>query len=145
MEPSYDRNCGSGLETIRPFFIPGGIVVDTSGNYVCGYVVDPEGNPIPGATVELWNDFPGGAVQMTQTASGNGVFAFADFTTIPFDLYAYQNGYYPGKVENINFAQSGIMIVLTPYEAVTPTNEWVNFYCGTNTYQGCSATGWFCY
>ncbi|KAA3634434.1 MAG: tandem-95 repeat protein, partial [Calditrichaeota bacterium] len=89
MEPFYDRDCGGGNESVRPFFIPGGIVVDTSGNYVCGYVVDPEGNPIPGATVELWDDFPGGASEMMQDASGSGVFSFADFTTIPFDLYAY--------------------------------------------------------
>ena len=137
MEPSYDRDCGGGNESVRPFFIPGGIVVDTSGNYVCGYVVDPEGNPIPGATVELWDDFPGGASEMMQDASGSGVFSFADFTTIPFDLYAYHPGYYPGSVENINFAQSGIMIVLEPVTPIAAvTNTWVDFYCGTNTFKG---------
>ncbi len=136
-EPSYNRNCGSGIEVTRPFFIPGGIVVDTSGNYVCGYVVDPEGNSIAGATVELWDNFPSGSAQGMQEASGNGVFAFADFNIIPFDLYAYQDGYYPGRVENINFAQSGIMIVLTPMtDIVTPTNRWVDFFCGDNSFRG---------
>ncbi len=137
MEPMYNRDCGSGQEQVRPFFIPGGIVVDTSGNYVCGYVVDPEGNAIPGATVELWDNFPSGSVQDSQDASGTGVFAFDNFTTIPFDLYAYQEGYYPGRVENINFAQSGIMIVLTPItDIVTPTNRWVDFFCGDNSFRG---------
>ena len=135
-EPVYDRNCGGGVESVRPYFIPGGIVVDTSGNYVCGYVVDPEGNPIADASVELWDNFPSGSVQAMQNASGTGVFSFADFNTIPFDLYAYHPGYYPGKVENINFAQSGIMIVLTPIpNQVTATNVWVDFFCGVNTFK----------
>jgi hypothetical protein len=132
--PQFVRDCGSGDETVQPVFIPGGIVVDTSGNYVCGYVVDPDGNPVPGATVQLWDDFPGGMVVDTTLASGTGVFAFADFNTIPFDLWAYKDGYYPGKVEHINFAQSGIMIVLTPYTPVTPTNTNVRYYCDFNTY-----------
>ncbi len=136
MEPMFNRDCGSGVEAVRPFFIAGGIVVDTSGNYVCSYVVDPGGNPVPGATVELWDNFPSGSAQSSQDASGNGVFAFDDFTTVPFDLYAYHEGFYPGRVENINFAQSGIMIVLTPIpELVTPTNTWVNFYCSNNTFK----------
>ena len=132
--PQFVRECGGGPETIQPFFIPGGIVVDTSGNYVCGYVVDPDGNPIPGATVQLWDDFPGGIVVDSTMSSGTGVFAFSEFNTIPFDLWAFKEGYYPGKVEHINFAQSGIMIVLTPYQPVTPTNTNVRFFCDFNTY-----------
>lgn len=136
-DPNYERDCGGGIENVRPFFIPGGIVVDTSGNYVCGYVVDPDGNPIPGAMVQLWDDFPSGASEMETMASGTGVFAFADFTTIPYDLYAYSPGYYPNSVENINFAQSGIMIELTPVQPIAAaTNTWVDFYCGANTYRG---------
>ena len=134
MNPSYTRDCGGGAEMSLPYFIPGGIVVDISGNYVCGYVIGPDSLPIPGATVELWDDFPGGGVALSTTSSGTGVFAFSDFTTIPFDLWAYKDGYYPGKVENINFAQSGIEIVLTPYDPVTVTNTNVRFHCDYNTY-----------
>ncbi|NOY88927.1 MAG: T9SS type A sorting domain-containing protein [FCB group bacterium] len=132
--PMYIRDCGEGSEMSTPFFIPGGIVVDTSANYVCGYVVDTAGNPVPGATVELWDDFPGGSIVKSMSASGNGVFSFSDFNTIPFDLWAYKDGYYPAKVENINFAQSGIMLVLTPYEPVVKTNTNVRYYCDYNTY-----------
>lgn len=138
-EPSYEKDCGGGTEFVRPFFIDGGVTVDVSGNYVCGYVVDTEGNPVPGATVELWNDYPGGMPEMSTMASGTGVFAFSDFNTIPFDLYAYADGYLPGSVEKINFAQSGIMIVLTKtrdYSSDSP--YWVTFRCTENssTYLG---------
>lgn len=137
MEPMFNRDCGTGQEEVRPQFNLGFINVDTSENYVCGYVVDPDGNPIPGATVELWDSFPVGTVQDAQDASGNGVFAFSGFMPIPFDLYAYHNGYYPGYDKNINFAQSGRMIVLTPMsDFVTPTNTWVDFFCGVNTFKG---------
>jgi hypothetical protein len=131
--PAFTVICDEGIEIIEPEFIPGGIVVDTSGNFVCGYVVDPDGFPIPGATVELWADFPYGPPEDMTTSNGTGVFAFYDFTTVPFDLYAYHEGYYPGLVENINFSEIGIMIVLTPVEEVYPSYEWVNFYCDYNT------------
>ena len=137
-EPYYDRDCGSGSEVIRPFFIPGGIVVDTSGNYVCGYVIDQNSNPVPGATVELWDDYPTGMPLMTTTASGSGVFAFSDFTQVPFDLYAHETGYIPGSEENLNYAQSGIMIELGMAAPVTPSNTWVILRCETGlaTYLG---------
>ncbi len=134
--PTFVIDCGEGEEAIVPEFIPGGVVIDSVGNYVCGYVVDPDGNPIPGATVELWADFPYGAAEMTTASDSTGAFAFADFTVVPFDLYAYHEGYYPGLVEELNFGENGIMIVLTPVEDVYPTNEWVNFYCDANTYMG---------
>ena len=131
--PAFTVICNEGIEIIEPEFIPGGIVVDTSGNFVCGYVVDPDGIPIPGATVELWADFPYGSPEEMTSTNGTGVFAFSDFTVVPFDLWAYHEGYYPGLVENINFSEIGIMIVLTPVEEVYPTYEWVNFYCDYNT------------
>ena len=121
---------------IIPEFLPGGIVVDTTANFVCGYVVDPDGNPIEDATVELWADFPYVAPTLTSSSNGTGVFSFSDFTVVPFDLYAYHEGYYPGLVEDLNFGEIGIMIVLTPIDSVYPTYEWVNFYCNTNTYRG---------
>ncbi len=134
--PAFTVICDQGIEIIEPEAITGGIVVDTSGNFVCGYVVDTNGIPIPGAVVELWPDFPYGAFEDMTITSSSGAFAFHDFTTMPFDLYAYHEGYYPGLAENINFSQIGIMIVLTPVEEVYPTYEWVFFYCEYNEYMG---------
>jgi len=135
-DPLFTYDCGSGPQQVAPTVITGGIVVGTSENYVCGYVVDPNGHSIEGATVELWPDFPYGAWDDQTFSDATGLFEFFNSNVIPFDLYAYKEGYYPGKVEDINFAQTGIMIVLTPVQAVTPTLEWVNFYCNENLYMG---------
>ncbi len=134
-DPIFTYDCGVGPSSVVPTIIDGGIVVGTSENYVCGYVVDPNGHSIEGATVELWADFPYDTWDDQTYSDATGLFEFFNSTIIPFDVYAYKEGYYPGKVENINFASTGIMIVLTPIEPVTPTQEWVNFYCDQNLYQ----------
>jgi len=133
------RDCGEGEETEFPEYIPGSIIVGTTSNFVCGYVVDPFDNEIEGATVELWEDYPFTEPLMSTTSSGFGGFAFDEIMAIPFDLYAYKAGYYPGKVEDINFGDKGVKIVLTPLpEILTPTSEWVDYYCpeGGNTFLG---------
>jgi hypothetical protein len=138
----FYRDCGEGTETEFPEYIPGAIVVGTASNYVCGYVVDPFDNEIEGATVELWDDYPLTEPLMSTLSSSIGGFAFDEIMVIPFDLYAYKEGYYPGKVEDINFGDKGIKIVLQPLpEIVTPTSEWVDYFCpetdeGVNLFLG---------
>lgn len=134
--PLYERDCGMGIEVEFPEFVRGGIVVDTASNYVCGYVVDTAGNEIEGATVQLWGSFPIGVPIDEMLTTALGSFGFSDFTTIPFALYAYADGYYPALAENLNFGDKGIILVLTPLPELTPTSMWVDYYCGNNTYRG---------
>ncbi|MFH1373092.1 MAG: T9SS type A sorting domain-containing protein, partial [bacterium] len=137
LNPIFSEDCGEGTELIIPGFEPGGILVDTTTLYFCGYVVDPVGNPIPEATVELWAGFPYGSPDDMTLTNSSGAFAFTGFAMPPFDLWAYHEGYYPTLVEDINALLSDdTTIVLYPVEPVTPTNEWVLFYCSDNTYMG---------
>jgi PKD repeat protein len=124
------------LDVIHPTFISGGVVIDSTAGFVCGRVIDTAGNEIEGATVELWDDFPGGGLMLTDITDINGQFACHTTGISPFDAYAYKEGYYPGLVEGIQFGQIGIEIVLTPVSPVIPTIEWVDFYCDDNYYQG---------
>ncbi len=126
----FYRNCGDGIQTEFPEYIPGAVIVGNASNFVCGYVVDPDDNEIEGANVELWADYPLTEPLMFTTSSSIGGFAFDGINVIPFDLYAYKAGYYPGKVEDINFGAKGIKIVLQPLpEIVTPTSQWVDYFC----------------
>ncbi|MCB2230547.1 DUF4397 domain-containing protein [bacterium] len=137
VNPMFDRNCGMGSEIEQPEFVQGGVVVDTANNYVCGYVVDTAGNAIEGATVELWGTFPIGSPIDDMLSTSLGSFGFGNFTTIPFALYAYADGYYPALAENLNFGDKGIMLVLTPLPELTPTSMWVDYYCdGGSTFRG---------
>ncbi len=136
----FTRDCGEGSETDFPEYIQGNIIVGPASNFICGYVVDPDMNEIVGATVELWDNFPIDDVTMSTTSSGIGSFAFDGIMNVPFDVYAYMDGYYPGVVEDINFGEKGIIIVLHPipdYPYVTPS-QWVDYYCpsGENMYFG---------
>ena len=129
----FYRSCAGDHETEFPEYVMGAVIVGTASNYVCGYVVDPDDNTIEGAGVELWQDYPLTEPLMSTTSSSIGGFAFDNISVIPFDLYAYKAGYYPGKVEDINFGQKGIKIVLQPLpDVVTPTSQWVDYYCPEN-------------
>ncbi|PWB74274.1 hypothetical protein C3F09_04155, partial [candidate division GN15 bacterium] len=119
-----------------PEFVPGGILVDSLSDFICGWVVDPDGNSIPGATVEMWSDYPTSAISMTTTSTGIGSFAFTGEHPTPFDLYAYKTGYYPGVLEDLNFGAKGVKIVLKPLQDLTPSDRWVDYYCGQNTLYG---------
>ncbi|MCX6829285.1 MAG: Ig-like domain-containing protein [candidate division Zixibacteria bacterium] len=121
---------------IVPTFIPGHVIIGDTPGYICGRVVDTAGNEIPGATVELWDNFPGGAVMVSQMSDINGQFACHSSGVFPFDAYAYKEGYYPGLLSDIPFGMTGFDIVLTPVSPVKPTPEWVDFYCATNFYYG---------
>jgi hypothetical protein len=134
--PMFVRDCGLGAEIEQTEYVGGGIVVDTVSNYVCGFVVDTAGTAIEGATVQLWGSFPFGAPLDQRFSSELGSFGFGNFTTVPFALYAFADGYYPALAENLNFGDKGIMLVLTPLPELTPTSQWVDYYCGTNTYRG---------
>ena len=130
----FDYDCGEGIVTVIPMLIDGGIVIGSAENYVCGYVVDSSDNAIDNATVELWADFPNGAPDDATFSDASGLFEFFNSMIVPFDLYAYKDGYYPGKLEDLNFGETGIKIVLTPIEETIPTSEWINLYCGSNIF-----------
>ncbi|HWR83073.1 MAG TPA: Ig-like domain-containing protein, partial [Candidatus Deferrimicrobium sp.] len=133
--PIFTEYCNQGFDIIQPTFTSGGIFVNDSANYVCGYVVDTGGHPIPGATVELWTDFPYGYPEMTAFSDSTGFFAFWNFS-VPFELWGYHDGYYPQLVDPVIFPPTGVMIELTPVDLPYASIEWVNFYCSTNTYMG---------
>ncbi|MCH7878192.1 MAG: T9SS type A sorting domain-containing protein [candidate division Zixibacteria bacterium] len=127
------HNC---MMSIIPQFFPGGIVIDSSANVICGRVIDTAGNEIPGATVQIWDNFPQGSVFAEQTTLFDGSFKFRQLFVVPYTVYAFAEGYYPGTLEDINFGALGLEVVLTPVSPVQPTNEWVDFFCGLNFYRG---------
>ncbi len=117
-------------DRIIPVFTPGGIVVDDQSGFVCGRVIDTDGNEIEGATVELWDDFPAGGLMTTQISDINGQFACGTLGVFPFDAYAHKEGYYPGLMEEIEFGQIGFDIVLRPVDPVHESPFWVQFFSG---------------
>jgi len=125
----FVRDCGEGATTEVPEYVPGNIIVGEASNFVCGYVVDNMGNEIEGATVDLFADFPFQPVEMTTTTSFWGSFGFEGIMSIPFDLYAYADGYYPNTAKDLNFGDKGVVIVLTPLQELVETSEWVDYFC----------------
>ncbi len=129
----FVRDCGEGSSTEIPEYILGNVIVGEASNFVCGYVVDPDGHEIEGATVELFADFPFDSPEMTTTTSFWGSFGFDGIMSIPFDLYAYADGYYPNTAEDLNFGDKGVVIVLTPIQELVETSEWVDYFCPDQT------------
>ncbi|MCH9032435.1 MAG: carboxypeptidase regulatory-like domain-containing protein, partial [candidate division Zixibacteria bacterium] len=119
-----------------PVFFPGGIVIDSSANVICGRVIDTAGNEIPGATVQIWDNFPQGTQFAEQITDFNGSFKFQQLFVVPYTVYAYAEGYYPNTLEDINFGALGLEVVLTPVSTVNETQESMEFFCNTNTFLG---------
>jgi hypothetical protein len=131
---TFHHNCGGGTVPETPELVNGGIVVDTATDFICGWVVDTAGTQIPGATVQLYKTFPSNGPLAWTSSTEIGSFAFQGNYPVPFDLYAYKPGYYPGKLTGLNFGAKGVKIVLKPLSPVHTTSQWVDYYCGNNTY-----------
>jgi Secretion system C-terminal sorting domain/Viral BACON domain len=116
--------------------VDGSVIIGEKPAFVCGYVVDTTGNPIEGATVQLWGEFPFGSPEMTTSSDVTGYFEFSDFTSNPVDIYGFKNGYYPDLKANTSSYDDGVMLVLAPVGEIVASYEWVNFYCGNNTFKG---------
>jgi hypothetical protein len=139
--PEFDIDCGSGTETVNPFFFPGFVLfgLPPTGGFSCGYVVDEQGNGIPGAAVEMWQDYPCMGPDMSTTTNSYGAYAFAGYTFGGFDIYAYtlDTMYYPAVAENNNYNDVGIQLTLP---AVTPLNKsdaFVFYYCDSSYFRQC--------
>ncbi len=116
-----------------PIYTPGGVVIDDQTAFICGSVVEVIDGikvPVEGATVELWDDFPVGALQTSELSDVNGQFACGTLGIVPFDAYAYKEGYYPGMVSDIDFGTLGIEILLTRVPEVVESNSWVLYFSG---------------
>ncbi len=131
--PSLTRDCGQGPEVIVPSFIAGGLVVDEIlTDTICGYVTDENGTEIEGAVVQLWADFPNGSPEATTTTNENGAFFFPAPFPMPYDVYAYADGYYPNWHLNQTGTQCGT-IVLRALPNVVSSDRWVDYFCGNAT------------
>ncbi len=116
-----------------PIYTPGGVVIDDQVAFVCGSVVEVINDikvPVEGAMVEFWDRFPVGALQSSEMSDVNGQFACGTLGIVPFDAYAYKEGYYPGMVSAIDFGTLGIEILLTKVPEVVESNVWVLYFSG---------------
>ncbi|UCD17550.1 MAG: T9SS type A sorting domain-containing protein, partial [Candidatus Zixiibacteriota bacterium] len=125
-----------GYNVIIPAFMYGEVIIGDASGFVCGWVRDIYDNEIEGATVEFWNDFPGGWMFSSHLTDVDGGFACENESIFPFDAYAYKQGYYPEVVPDVQFGDIGFVIKLTPVDQPTGSPEWVVFACENNTYHG---------
>jgi hypothetical protein len=121
--------------SIYPKFSAGSItILEVVENCISGTVVDGNGSPVEGATVELW-DMSG--VIETTTSGPDGYYEFC-FMSAPQDGFmvrAYAPGYYPGTHDGVSLPDEDVNVVLNEDAGpVLPTNEWVDLYCEQGAY-----------
>ncbi len=80
---------------------------------VAGTVQDTLGVNLAGATVELWDTFPGGTLLNSTTTDGLGKFGFLSVPNGNYVLYCTKTGYYP-KTEPFTAPNMSILVKLTP-------------------------------
>lgn len=116
--------------SIYPQFNDGSInILERPYTCITGTVTNEGGDPVEGATVELW-DMTSVVMTTTTNASGYYKFCFEGSLTDEYTVRAYAPGYYPGQQDGVNLGDENVDIVLpNTLGPVTPTNEWVNLYC----------------
>jgi hypothetical protein len=106
-------------------------VLPVTPSALSGIVLDMNsGAPIPDATVELFDIYPGTPLQTTMTDI-NGEFMFEELIPDEYILRAYKDGYYPTNIDVV-VSKEVVEIELQPTGEPVPTYEWVNFYCDMN-------------
>jgi hypothetical protein len=68
---------------------------------VAGTVTALDGSPLTGATVEVWDSYPGGTKLGETTSGAQGEFTLADPGVSDCDLRTRANGYYPTVVRGL--------------------------------------------
>ncbi len=116
--------------SIYPQFSAGSIeILAVAEQCIAGVVEDGNGDPVEGATVELWY---GGSVIATATSGPDGSFEIC-LMEAPADGYAlraYLPGYYPGEDDDVTLPSDDNLLVLgNDGGEVIPTYEWVDLYC----------------
>lgn len=99
--------------------------------------VDASGGPLSGATVEVWDSYPGGTRLAEGTTTAGGEFAFGAIGQGTFDLRVRKNGFYPTVVRNLPHPVGNTQLELHPSPSkpgVTPNNS--DFWGSETTFLG---------
>jgi len=113
------RWCFRGALTLGLFCLG----VTTVSAQVAGRVVNASTEtPLSGATVQVWDSYPGGSVLLSGTTNGSGAFALGDPGVGSFDVRVYRSGYYPTVVRDLPNPTDNALIRLTPTAEETDTD-----------------------
>lgn len=109
--------CQPGVST-TPTFSP---TTTPEENLIAGLIVDPQGAPLPGATVRIQ-----ATVNETQ-ADEKGRFVLTGLEEgMPVTVSAWAEGYYCAKSEGVVPPADGILLTLHPYQTIdNPDYQWV--------------------
>jgi len=80
---------------------------------LAGIVQEPDADLIPDATVEIWDEFPGGSLLYSTITDVNGEFEFLGVPENDYQLYAYKVGYYP-TTQPVSSPDDDIVVILEP-------------------------------
>ncbi|MFH1891179.1 MAG: T9SS type A sorting domain-containing protein [Candidatus Zixiibacteriota bacterium] len=122
----------AGDATNSPLYVHVQLTITTPPpEIIAGTVELSNTDPVPSATVELWDMYPSGIILASTISDGSGAFDFGAMSG-EYDIRAYKAGYYP-TVEHVVGPDDNVVIVLNPTGSVMPTNEWIDLYCDDAT------------
>jgi hypothetical protein len=82
---------------------------------VAGTALTTGETPLAGATVEAWDEYPGGTVLAAGTSDADGAFALANLGTATFDLRVTKDGYYPTVIRDLPHPVTNALLALAPF------------------------------
>jgi len=106
-------------QTIRGALILGTVLLSAQAGLaqVAGRVTTGDGTAINGATVEVWDAYPGGSILNSGATSGAGVFSVGAVGST-FDLRVRKDGYYPTVVRDLPGPTTNALVALVEHPLV---------------------------
>ncbi|MEW5701921.1 MAG: T9SS type A sorting domain-containing protein [Candidatus Zixiibacteriota bacterium] len=106
---------------------------------VAGRVTTGDGTAINGATVEVWDAYPGGTIlNSTASNSGSGEFALPAVAGDFFDLRVYKYGYFPTVVRDLPDPTTNALVMLFPVPTAVGGTTVADFWDDNSTFLSAS-------
>jgi hypothetical protein len=103
---------------------------------VAGRVTE-SGGVLDGATVQVWDSYPGGSPQSEATSDALGMFALTTPGSGAFDLRVLKSGYYPTVVRRLPDGTTNTLVELVPLPAFPLTTDtWAKAWDDSSMFDG---------
>lgn len=104
--------------------------------FISGYI-QAAGNPLAGANVQVWDEYPNGSVLDSDVTGTDGKYALnLPPTRNAYTVRAYATGYMPSFKQDVPGNSQNVNFTLSPVQSITSTTEWVNFFSSNTNFWG---------
>jgi hypothetical protein len=128
---------------VRGALVAGVVLLSASAGWAAidGKVIDDVGFGVPGATVEVWDAYPGGTILTSGTTDGSGLFSLGSVAPTHFDLRVRKATggkpqYYPAVIRNLPDPITNVVAILYPLGTTLSSPNVSDYWDSSSSFLG---------